>query len=477
MPRRSTALLTMLATWRRQHEMSTLEREADRGDFDAICNRMWMSHAQFDLGCNLIGNHYGSATSALFAAVVLNRTMIFSNAENSVAESCQDSIYLKPWIVTKQKLEPILQRAGCNLLKDKKVDHWTSMFNFVPSNPSTKEEPAGTTRRCGYARSDRKVLFFDDLFNSGVEAFLDNPWLSPEATQRAQLLLSNPIPGLARFESYGLLLRSFLGFTNQTLALAKVALEGIHHGDHLAHECLGTLEIKDESFFTIGVHLRHKRVDEQLEALYDAAAEEGVLRLLQLHASEVQAGVRRAGTKCVILIASDRAEAIQHMQNFSANITIPGSKPSEQRGCLVRYVPRNMSAEISKQQRDEHYEETGPWAQAKMSVADWYLLTHADYFLGTADSTFSFLIGDEVAGRSALRPVGGANSSSSLQSPFLWVLPPPPPGLYPALPAKLTLTDAWASVLPPPPESGGVYVVEHTNYVKEKSVKSCPLKG
>ena len=447
---RVQSLLGLLSTWRQQHDIAAIKREADEKNWNALCSRRFVANGQFDLGCNLFGNHYSAATSALFAAVVLNRTMIINgdlDPDETVASTCQGSLSLRPWVVTRKKLEPLLEMAGCNnVYNDPGVEWWKKAYNFVTQNPSSKDDP-GVTRQCGYARSKKLVLVFDDLFNSAVELFHKNQFLSQDARRRTELLLSNPAGlDMARFESYGLLLRSFVGVTNQTVELAKAALDGVaHRAAHAAappHECFGTggilpLPLHDEQFFTIGVHLRHKRVDPALEQLYDLAAEKGLVLLKNQHAE--------AGKKCVILVASDRAAAIRHIQTFGATMD-----------CQVRFIERNFSATITERQSQEHYEETGPWAEARMSIADWFLLSHSSLFFGTADSTFSFLIANQVAARAALRSGGDSTPTNT----FLWAFPPSP--LLQKPPESIALDKHWQSSIPPTPDKPGVAVMEHT---------------
>ena len=451
--------MELLWAWRRQHEYSTLEREVNTGNYRAVCGRKYIFNSQFDLGCNLAGNHFGAAASSLLASVILNRTMIFMGIDDNVIRSCQNSIYFKPWILTRAKLEPLLEKAGCNVFESREK-FFRDTHNFVPSNPTSKQD-AGVTRFCGYARSPLAALTYDDIFNSGLELFVDNSFLSAEAKRRTEVLFSNPILGLARFEPYGLLVRSFVGFTNQTVALAKAALEGIHRGEHHApHECLETLSLEES--FVIGVHLRHKRVNDSQNARYDQVAKQGILRLKEQH----DAGLATP-SKCVILVASDRAESIKQINDFVESMKLT---------CTVRFVQRDMTAGITQQQKDEHYEETGPFAQAKISMADWYLLSHSDYFLGTADSTFSFLIADIVASRLLLQPTTTTNTNTAVQSvvnstksPFLWELPPP----------SLVLLEKWVSVpapLPGMPPDPGVVVIEHLEYERQRRDNKCPLK-
>lgn len=60
--------------------------------------------------------------------------------------------------------------------------------------------------------------------------------------------------------------------------------------------------------------------------------------------------------------------------------------------CSVHVVPRGMSR---LEARGEH----GPWGDSKLSMADLFLLGHADYFLGSQISSYSTLIANSIAAR------------------------------------------------------------------------------
>lgn len=451
----------LISTWKAQHGIEALNKQVLEGDFKGLCARNYIKNYQFDLGCNLAGNHWGSATSAFIAAVVLNRTLVL-NGEDGINRTCEGSVSMRSWVVRQKVLEVLLKQAGCNYFRDD-ADQKPSVHDFVDIN---KREDYGISRRCGYARSTRKVLGYDDLFNSGIDLLLpaNNEFLSSESRRRAAILFSSPVPGMARFESYGFLLRSLLVFTNQTVAIVKHALEGIHLGGHV-HECLGTVQLHDNmqerEYYTIGLHIRHKIVEPKFEPFYDDASERGIIYFQAKHERHVsEAWERRRGNKtaprprqsCVILLASDRAATITHLVKFSAEV-----------GCRVSFIQRDLAAKVSAQQKAEGYEETGPWSVASTSMSDWYLLTHSDYFIGSAASTFSFLIAGEVAARAALREDVSSPPGHGQESSFLWTTSP-----NPSAPGPLNLTGNWDL-------AHGFIVMEQGNYKIQRSISTCPL--
>lgn len=447
-------MVRLLSDYRRKHGIEAIQKQVQARDFKGLCARQWIRNSQFGLGCNLVGNHYGSVASTFLAAIVLDRTLILIG-DSDIGASCEGSIFLKTWTVSQARLEPLLIEAGCNFFRNN--DDYNNALNFVINHPSTATKGKGATRTCGYARSPHPHFIYDDIFNSGVEAFATNEFLSPSAKARAGVLFSNPIPGLARFESYGFLLRALLGFTNQTVSMARQALTGVHDQDGTQHvqECLGTstLRLRHDSFFTVGVHLRHKSTDARLIKLYNDAAEKGISLILDQH------GHRPGSTsaqKCVLLVASDRAETIVHMEEYAVKVN-----------CIVRYIRRDLNAAVTEKQKKEGYEETGPWSVASIAMADLFLLTHSQYFLGSADSTFSFLIGDDVAAHAVLHPAFAQEQGGV--GPLLWVNP-----VNPKLPADTPLNLTWAWASQSFSDSGPV-VVEQFYYKYQQSFKECPF--
>ena len=455
LPPRVLSMVRLLSDYRHNHGIEAIQQQVKARDFKAVCARKWIRNSQFGLGCNLVGNHFGSAASTFLAAVVLDRTLLLIG-DADIGTSCEGSVYHKTWTVTQSRLEPLLIEAGCNFFR--KNDDYKNALNFVITHPETAKKGKSATRTCGYARSPHPHLIYDDIFNSGVEAFATNKFLSPSAKQRAAVLFSNPIPGLARFESYGFLLRALFGYTNQTISMARAALTGVHDQDGTQHvqECLGTstLRLRHDSFFTVGVHLRHKSTDEHLIKLYDDAAEKGISLILDKHGHKHGS---TAAQKCVLLVASDRAETIVHMEAYAVKVN-----------CIVRYIRRDLNATVTEQQKKDGYEETGPWSAASIAMADLFLLTHSQYFLGSADSTFSFLIGDDVAAHAVLHPAFNTQEQGGV-GPLLWVNP-----VNSRLPADtpLHLTWAWASQTF---SASGPYVVEQFYYKLQQSTKDCPF--
>lgn len=455
---RVLAIQRMLTTYREEHGIESINRQVAVGDFKGLCARSYVKNYQFDLGCNLAGNHYGSLASAFAAAVVLNRTLVVQG-DRAIQTSCEGSVFLRSWTVTQTVLEAALEKARCNIFKDD-ADSKPAVTDYV------EYKDWGFTRRCGYARSTAECLKYDDLFNSAYELLLpsNNEFLNPEQIRRSSVLFSNPTPGMARFESYGFLLRALMGFTNQTVAVAKNALEGLHLGGHV-HECLGTLQLQEDQYYTIGLHIRHKIVAPEFERFYDEASERAIRTFKERHERRVREARPNstrtdppAKQNCVLLVASDRAATLTHLVSFSAKVN-----------CTLRFIQRDLNGKVSEHQKQDGYEENGPWSAPSISMADWFLLTHADYFVGSAASTFSFLIAGEVAARAALHPHDQRLSSvppdESPLSPFLWTSP-----AVSWAPGPLNVSQVWTSG-----QEAGFVVMEQQNYLRQRAYHDCPL--
>lgn len=87
---------------------------------------------------------------------------------------------------------------------------------------------------------------------------------------------------------------------------------------------------------------------------------------------------------------------------------------------LLDRVPRDMSAaweDVSENLKDKGQCEHGSWLDDRMTVFDLYFLSQAQYFVGSQVFTYSFLIANLVAARSA---VLGADEE---HNPLRWVRP------------------------------------------------------
>ena len=70
--------------------------------------------------------------------------------------------------------------------------------------------------------------------------------------------------------------------------------------------------------------------------------------------------------------------------------------------CEPRIITRDV---VDSELSDVGISQRGPWTDSILPFADWSLLSHSQYFIGTQASTFSMLMAYYVAVRSTLRGV------------------------------------------------------------------------
>eukprot|EP01042_Synura_sphagnicola_P000772 gene772-858_t len=174
-------------------------------------------------------------------------------------------------------------------------------------------------------------------------------------------------------------------------------------------------ERKARQTVIIGIHLRHydgnSHERPEIDSNFDRVA---LLALDEIHSKIYAKGDNSSESgrldssvealECLVLVAADRAHSVQAVIAHAETLR-----------CEARIVPKNMSADPTMKYKNAFYIENGPWARSILSLSDWYMVSHSDYFIGTWQSSFSFLIGSLVAARAALR--GGPE-----YNPFLYLM-------------------------------------------------------
>lgn len=84
-------------------------------------------------------------------------------------------------------------------------------------------------------------------------------------------------------------------------------------------------------------------------------------------------------------------------------------------GGLKTALPRSVTRLPPSNPLDSSHGEHGAWGESLLALAEWNLLSHAHFFIGTHDSTFSLLMANSVVARAAR--VG------SVGNPILWMWP------------------------------------------------------
>ena len=134
---------------------------------------------------------------------------------------------------------------------------------------------------------------------------------------------------------------------------------------------------------TIAMHIRHFSLESRSNPTLDQELDSRFTSRLKAVLNEQFVGLR-----CRLLLASDRKASVLRLRSSATAL-----------GCDVYTVPRgdlnvadNVTDCFVKGEWNPYCLEQGPWRSGTLQVADLLLLSHAQYFIGTGDSTYSHLI-------------------------------------------------------------------------------------
>jgi hypothetical protein len=247
--------------------------------------------------------------------------------------------------------------------------------------------------------------------------------LSPQAKIRSKILFSNT-KNIASFEAYGFLTMVSLQFTEIIMKLTNNILlprrqhftkgfkvekkrnfdlnltnsELIHNYKHGKMRIV-MKSIEDDhppspyrqsissTHVTIGTQVRHQKLSKTFENSLD----DNYINCLIHYVNEIRKNDDR---NCTILIATDRISTIARLTKISYEL-----------GCIPKLVEKVMPEKLLK--KGEH----GPWGESIISMADFYLISQSEYFLGTKVSSYSTLMLNVVAARAAMM---------GTKNPFAW---------------------------------------------------------
>jgi hypothetical protein len=358
---RLTPMKSLFADYLRKHSAEAVESWPR----DALCSAQFITSHFF---CRDAGNNIGTWLDNLAWAIIFNKTIIAHwKGRHSL---CHGAVHLQPWVLTTSKLYQLQQQAGC-------------------VKPIVDIRLHGPQRAVGCCNVEN---YTGTYFNPGrvyKQAFQK---LRPEkgivnmfdgaARARAQILFSNP-SRMSSYESYGLLTLLSLRFTplvtNLTVPLLSPSIGPVFGA---VASPSGMVPLLNHREVIIGVHARHQKRDKEYEGSIDL----GFQRCLRHYLRQIVVISPTQNRTCSLLIASDRIGTIKLFKSTAMEF-----------GCTPKLVQRAM-----KETKREHRGEHGPWGESVTSMADFYLLSHSDYFIGTKVSSFSAIMLNVVAARAAL---------------------------------------------------------------------------
>jgi hypothetical protein len=323
------------------------------GGTGSICDRQFIVSQVF---CRDAGNGIGLFLDNFAWAIILNRTLIADFVPK--ASHCHGSLRIQRWIPSLDALLPLLKDAGCPYSKARRAmgtERGVACCNLEQLPNATFLNP-GATMKMSFAA-------LNSLRGSGRI-------LSVPAQQRFRALFSN-LDGISSLEAFGFLTMHSIRFLSPVKSLTHGALE----------------HVQDTTAVSFGVHVRHQKLDVAFERRLDDDMEQCLSALVP---------PRVQGRNCTLLIATDRSHTLERLERFAGTM-----------GCVPKYVQRSLN---TTHRTGEH----GPWGESVISMADFYLLSQAHYFLGTSISSFSTIIANMVAANAAV---------SGSQHPARWSLP------------------------------------------------------
>lgn len=326
-----------------QHSVSALRSESD----EQLCRRNFVINWAFRVSCHNMGNSLGSVLNNAIYAVALNRTYLASHID--MDESCHGYLSLSPWVPTADEIRIRLANTECPL---------PSVILGYDGSPMH-----------GYSASSYRIVSEDNLYNCLPVHLRSDPTLLPFVRDRSELLFGANENG--RFEPYGMLSSLMFNFSMDI----HTSIEACSR--HVSKNAL-----------TIGIHLRHKVGKTHSERV------EFINRGLKiLHE------IRDANKvdQCVVYLATNRNETIDTVISYANAISCSVVS-------VARFLKENpfpqLPREHSFHNANEFYrEEQGPWAHGLVQLADVLLLSNARYFIGSGESTFSWIMANNLAAR------------------------------------------------------------------------------
>ena len=361
-------IVELLHVYKKRHGYEALKADS-KAD---LCARKFVSNFHFEMSCALIGNHLGSFLTGAVSSVVLNRTMFAT----SQMEYCGDYLYLREWVPTEPQIRELTAQAGCAITGATAYSEHPCVKGVCSTSPE-------------------RVLCYEDLFNSAAVE------LSPITTEHvfgtnsyqhkaSQILFGNTRSNLFQFESYGFLFHEIFVFS-------KTLEEGVSEKMAEIKTAKKNACLNNETFVTIGMHLRHNDPDSILDPEIDVPFDKQARDTLELVRN------RSNATRCVVVIVTERVPSIYRIMGKSWAL-----------GCEVKFFSKTMNDQ-------RVIEETGQYNTYFLQLADIFLAGHVDYFIGSDYSTYSWFIANIVAYRNAMLE-HREEVAKRLMPPLHWVV-------------------------------------------------------
>jgi hypothetical protein len=192
------------------------------------------------------------------------------------------------------------------------------------------------------------------------------------AKDRANLLFQILISDVGRFTSYGVVQHFTLEFSEEVKSMVR---------DLLPHDI--------QNYLKIGVQLRHNSMfNDQVQVdKFNVNAQRVIIHMYNM--------TRFDSRPCLLLAASEHESSLVETEKLASQLN-----------CKF-YRLRH------KKEDSEVIADHGKWGNSISTLADWYLLRHSDFFIGSGESSFSVLMASDVGYTSIKRGYP--------KNPLLWI--------------------------------------------------------
>lgn len=363
-------------------------RQAVFNDAD-ICNRKFVLA---NYACPyMVGRNMHEFLNAFIGAYTLNRTLIWQFCPRKPCsvddeESCSKYLTRSPWIVSIHEIESHYKNHNCRNI----IDRNHQLIDFSRRHWADRKLAC-----CGLDRLNETLINFGVFFDRHEMFHLTYPFarLNRTAFSRAQRIFS-----LGEDAAYGLMFRTAFTFTKSVISKNADAFA-------VANPTLastGSRASSSEDTLMIGLHLRHSSNSEA------GTRDSGEIKCLEhvLKQARERDALRGANRTCVILLASDRAQAVERTRDKVKSY-----------GCLT--VTTNHSSIHTS------YGEHGPY-WGEIAMLDMELLSNSEYFIGSSYigygpllSSYSMLVSGLVSTNdidTGTFAVSNASSSDSMRT-------------------------------------------------------------
>ena len=319
-----------------------------------------------------IGNRFHEILNSFAFALISNRILALNIEKNL----CDKYLIRSPWILSYDVLLNSMSKSKCsnNINSFTPVDNLNSYSTVIPLANRTRAELALAC--CPVDELLDRFVYIGRLERQEMYAYyFRGNALSASSRNRSSILFSE-----GSDYAYGLMFRKMFSFSTSITDANRMAEFASRNDSEI-----NPVPINQTIYFTLAVHLRHPRPHDfgnhaavKEESCIIEAVQKAINNSLIGQASTQS---NRDSFRCTMLISSDREEAIRRLERLAKKIQ-----------CSAVTAYRHWPKQRTTRFKNDH----GLWTDSRVVLSDVELLSHADHFIGSYESTFSMLIGSLI---------------------------------------------------------------------------------